>query len=132
MTSTGVGLTNPGSLLVNMRSSKFEGQANFVNPGLFLYNVGADFDVTPKLRAFLNADYLRFDHTEPLQFVLAQKAIRHSIGTDVGAGIEYRPPLTENIIVTAGTDALIPDIGFKQIFNSKILPSGILGLKFIF
>ena len=132
LTSTGVGLTNPASLLVNLRTNKFEGQANFVNPGLFLYNAGADFNLTPKLRASMNANYLRFDRTEPLQTILFQDGIRHSIGTDVGAGIEYRPPLTENIVLTAGASALVPDIGFKQIFNSKTLPSGVLGLRFVF
>lgn len=132
LTSTGVALTNPASLLVNLRTNKFEGQANFVNSGLFLYNAGADFNLTPKLRAFLNANYLRFDRTEPLQTVLFQKGIRHSIGTDVGAGVEYRPPLTENIVFTAGVSALVPDIAFEQIFNNKTLPSGVLGLKFVF
>ena len=80
----------------------------------------------------MNANYLRFDRTEPLQTILFQDGIRHSIGTDVGAGIEYRPPLTENIVLTAGASALVPDIGFKQIFNSKTLPSGVLGLRFVF
>ena len=93
LTGTGVGLTTPGSLLVNLRTNKFEGQANFVNPGLFLYNAGMDFNLTPKLRAFVNANYLRFDRTEPLEFVLFQSPITHSIGTDVGVGLEYRPPL---------------------------------------
>jgi len=132
LTGTGVGLTNPGSLLVNMRSDKFEGQANFVNPGLYLFNVGADFDIKPKLRAFVNANYLRFDRTEPLELVLFQTPIRHSIGTDVGFGIEYRPPLTENIVLTTGVSSLVPGIGFEQILNGKTLISGVVGLKFQF
>jgi Carboxypeptidase regulatory-like domain len=132
LTSTGIALTSPGSLLVNMRSNKFEGQANFVNPGLFLYNAGADFNLRPKLRAFVNANYLRFDRTEPLELVLFQQPIRHSIGTDVGIGIEYRPPLTENIVFTAGVSSLVPGIGFEQIFNDKTLISAVLGLKFQF
>jgi hypothetical protein len=132
LTSTGVALTNPASLLVNLRSNKFEGQANFVNPGLYLFNAGADFDVTPKLRTFVNANYLRFDRTEPLELLLFQGGIRHSIGTDVGAGLEYRPPLTENIVLTAGASTLIPDIGFEQIFNKRTLISGVIGLKFKF
>ena len=132
LTSTGVGLTNPGSLLVDMRSDKFEGQANFVNPGLYLFNLGADFDIKPKLRAFVNANYLRFDRTEPLELVLFQTPIRHSIGTDVGFGIEYRPPLTENIVLTTGVSSLVPGIGFEQILNGKTLISGVVGLKFQF
>jgi hypothetical protein len=41
LTQTGVGLVQPNSLLPNLRSSKTQGQANFVNPGIFLYNGGA-------------------------------------------------------------------------------------------
>ena len=132
LTGTGVGLTNPGSLLVNMRSNKFEGQANFVNPGLYLFNLGVDFNIKPKLRAFVNSNYLRFDRTEPLELVLFQTPIRHSIGTDFGVGIEYRPPLTENIVLTAGVSSLVPGVGFEQILNGKTLISGVVGMKFQF
>jgi hypothetical protein len=132
LTGSGVNLTTPASLLVNLRSDKFEGQANFVNPGLMLFNLGADFNIKPKLRAFANANYLRFVQTEPLELLLFQSGIRHSIGTDVGLGIEYRPPLTENIILTAGVSSLVPGIGFEQIFNDRTLISGLVGLKFTF
>ncbi len=132
LTGTGVGLTTPGSLLVNLRTDKFEGQANFVNPGLFLYNAGMDFDVTPKLRAFVNANYLRFARTEPLEILLFQQPIAHSIGTDVGVGLEYRPPLSENIVITAGTSGLIPSQGFEQVFNPRSLISGFAKIKFQF
>jgi len=124
LTSTGVALVNPGSLLASLRSNKFEGQANFVNPGLFLANAGMDFDVTPKVRAFINGNYLRFMHTEPLEIALFQRPIHHSIGEDFGMGFEYRPPLTENIVFTAGVDALVPGWGFEQILNGKTLLSG--------
>ncbi|MGA7575678.1 MAG: carboxypeptidase regulatory-like domain-containing protein [Terriglobales bacterium] len=132
LTGTGIGLTTPGSLLVNLRTSKFEGQANFVNPGLFLYNAGVDFTVTPKLRAFVNANYLRFDRTEPLEFALFQAPITHSIGGDVGVGFEYRPPLSENIVITAGTSGLIPSLGFEQVFNPRSLISAFARIKFQF
>ena len=39
-------------------------------------------------------------------------------------GFEYRPPLTENIVFTAGVDALVPGWGFEQILNGKTLLSG--------
>jgi hypothetical protein len=132
LTGTGVGLTTPGSLLVNLRTNKFEGQANFVNPGLFLYNAGMDFNVTPKLRAFVNANYLRFDRTEPLELLLFQSPVTHSIGSDVGIGLEYRPPLSENIVITAGTSGLIPSLGFDQVFNPRSLISAFAKIKFQF
>ena len=132
LTSTGIALTNPGSLLVSLRSNKEEGQANFVNPGIYIFNAGADFNVTPKLRAFINANYLQFDRTEPLQILLFQPRIRHSIGTDTGLGIQYRPPLTENIVITSGISNLVPGAGFEDIFNKRVLISGFTTIRLTF
>src|SRR5262249_10488840 len=56
----GVNLVNRGSLLPDLKSSKLEGQSNFVNPGLQLVNFGIDFDITPKLRLVTNANLLWF------------------------------------------------------------------------
>src|SRR6185436_15579049 len=57
LTQTGVLLKAPGSLLPSLRANKFEGQANYVNPGLMLANLSMDVEVTPKLRTVLNANY---------------------------------------------------------------------------
>ena len=132
LTSTGVNLVGADSLLPSLRSSKEEGQANFVNPGIWLGNLGADFNVTPKLKAFLNGNYLRFDRTEPVELVLFQQPIHHAIGTDLGTGLEYRPPLSENIVVRAGFSSLIPGRGFKDIFTGKTLFAGFTSVKFRF
>jgi hypothetical protein len=132
LTGTGIALMNPMSLLPSLRSNKEEGQANFVNPGLYLFNLGADFNVTPKLRAFVNGNYLRFDRTEPLELLLFQRPIRHSIGTDLGMGVEYRPPLSENIVLTGGISSLVPGRGFEEIYNGKTLFSVFARIKFQF
>ncbi len=132
LTGTGVTLMNPSSLLPSLRSNKEEGQANFVNPGLYLFNLGADFNVTPKLRAFVNGNYLRFDRTEPLELLLFQRPIRHSIGTDLGMGVEYRPPLSENIAISGGVSSLVPGRGFEEIYNGKTLFSIFARIKFQF
>jgi Carboxypeptidase regulatory-like domain len=118
---SGVSLTTDGSLLPNMRSNKNEGQANFVNPGIFLVNAGTDIDITPKLKGFVNFNYLRFMRTEPLEFVLFQSPIRHNIGEDFGAGVTYRPPLSENIILTGGASMLQPGQGFRDIYTGRTL-----------
>jgi hypothetical protein len=118
---SGVSLTTDGSLLPNMRSNKNEGQANFVNPGIFLVNAGTDIDITPKLKGFVNFNYLRFMRTEPLEFVLFQSPIRHNIGEDLGAGVTYRPPLSENIILTGGASMLQPGQGFRDIYTGRTL-----------
>ncbi len=80
---SGVSLTTDGSLIPSLRSTKEEGQANFVNPGIFIANAGADFDITPKLKGFVNFNYLRFERTESLEYLLFESPIRHSIGEDL-------------------------------------------------
>jgi hypothetical protein len=132
LTGTGVALVTPISLLPNLRSNKEEGQANFVNPGVMVFNLGADFNLTPKMRAFANANYLRFDRTEPLELVLFQRPIDHGIGTDFGVGFEYRPPLSENIVVRGGASALVPAEGLKQIYNGQTLFSLFGNVRFQF
>jgi hypothetical protein len=116
---SGILLTAPGSLIPSLRTSKEEGQANFVNPGIFLANAGADFGITPKLRGFANFNFLRFERTEPLEFLLFQSPIHHTIGEDFGVGVEYRPPLSENIVLTGGASALQPGQGFKDIYTGR-------------
>jgi len=132
LTGSGVSLTPPGSLLPSLRSNKEEGQANFVNPGIFLVNAGADFDLTPKLRAFANVNYLRFDRTESLEYILLQSSIRHGIGTDYGLGVTYRPPLSENIVITGGASALTPDNGLRDIYGGHTLFSLFTSVRFTF
>lgn len=129
---SGVLLTTPGSLIPGLRSSKAQGQANFVNPGIFIANAGADFDITPKLRGFANFNYLRFQRTETMQFLLFQSLIRRSIGEDFGVGLEYRPPLTENIVITGGASALQPGGGFRDIYTGRTLFSAFAAVKVTF
>jgi hypothetical protein len=129
---SGVSLTTDGSLIPSLRSTKEEGQANFVNPGIFLANAGADFDITPKLKGFVNFNYLRFERTEALEYLLFESPIRHSIGEDFGIGVTYRPPLSENVVLTGGASALQPGEGFKDIYTSRTLFSLFGSVKFTF
>ena len=130
--STGVGLTQPGSLLPSLRANKEEGQANFVNPGIYIFTAGADFNITTNLRGFSNFNYLRFDRTEPLETLLFQENIKHSIGEDLGFGVRYRPKLNENWVVTAGEATLFPGAGLDNLYNSKVLLSGFASVAFTF
>jgi Carboxypeptidase regulatory-like domain len=132
LTGSGVSLNPGNSLLPDLRSNKDEGQANFVNPGIFLANIGAEFDLTPKLRGFANVNYLRFEHTETLEQILFQAPIHHSIGVDSGVGVRYRPPLTENFSIAAGAAALIPDQGLKDIYTGRVMFSLFTDLRFQF
>ncbi len=132
LTGTGVALVAPDSFLPNLRSNKEEGQANFVNPGIFLVNAGADFNLTPKIRAVTNVNYMRFQRTEPLELLLFQPRIDQSIGFDYSVGIVYRPPLSENMVITGGVAALTPGTGLRQIYTSKTLFSTFVTARFQF
>jgi hypothetical protein len=113
----GTNLKNENSLVPDLRASKLEGQANFVNPGVFLANVGVDLDLTPKLRWINNANLLWFDETQVLEQFLFQTPIHHFIGVDLSSGVEYRPLLSNNIIIQTGLSTLIPGKGFEDIYD---------------
>jgi hypothetical protein len=114
----GVNLTNRGSLVPDLRSSKTQGQANFVNPGVCLANTGVDFELTPKLRMINNCNFLWFDDTDVLKQFLFTGTVHNFIGVDLSSGFEYRPLLSNNAIITCGISGLIPGQGFKDIYNS--------------
>lgn len=119
LTQTGVGLVQPNSLLPSLRSSKTQGQANFVNPGIFIYNAGLDVEVTQRVKAVFNANYLRFHRTESLEYILFQPNIRHDIGFDYSVGVAYRPFLINNVQLTFGASALQTGRGFRDIFTDR-------------
>ena len=116
---TMVNLKNSSSLVPDLRASKSGGQANFVNPGVFIFGLGAEFDLTPKLRSFLNANYIRFVETDPIKTALFTAKVDGDVGWDLSLGFQYRPLLTDNIIVSAGFGALIPGRGYHDIYNNS-------------
>ncbi len=117
LAGTGVTLVNRGSLLPSLKSSKEEGQPNFVNPGLWLATAGLEAEVTPKLRMVATANYLRFDTTETLELLLFQGGIDPAIGWDLSVGARYRPFLNENVVVLGGLAAFLPGQGFEDVYE---------------
>ncbi len=113
----GTSLVNRNSLVPNLRASKFQSQSNFVNPGLQLFNVGVDMDITPKFRLIQNTNFLFFDDTNSLKQLTFQNDISRAIGTDVSLGMEYRPFLNNNVILTAGQAMLFPGAGFQDLYR---------------
>ena len=133
----GVNLVQRLSLVPDLRSSKIQGQANFVNPGLILPTFGMDFDVTPKTKIITNFNMLWFDKTNVLQQFLYQGNIDRFIGVDLGLGCEHRPLLSENVLFVAGVQMLIPGQGFRDIydnFDSRVnaLVAGFINVVFTF
>ena len=128
---TGTNLVSPLSLLPNLRTSKDEGQANFVNPGIFILQGGADADLTPKVRMFTTASALRFEHTQPVE-ALFRQPVRNSIGADIGGGLQYRPPLSEHVVLTAGLTMMKLGEGLRDVYARNYFMSlfGNLRLQF--
>jgi hypothetical protein len=114
----GTSLTNPGSPLADLQTSKTQGQSNFVNPGLLLVGAALDAELTPKWRAQVGCQYLRFEKTETLEFLLQAADIDKTIGFEVFAGTQYRPFLTNNVILQFGGGVLFPGEGFARIYDS--------------
>jgi len=134
LTGSGVALTSGLSLLPALRSSNLKelSQSQFINPGIWLYNAGIDIEMTPKMRGFINVNYLRFDRTEPLELLLFQAPIRHGIGVDYSFGVSYRPPLSDNVVILAGVSSLQPGEGFRDIYTGKTLWSVFTSVRFLF
>jgi len=132
LSQTFVGLVGRESILPSLRTSKAEGQANFVNPGVLIYNLGWDAIWTQKLRSFANVSYLQFDKTEVLQILLFQSEIDKAIGIDTSIGFEYRPSLNDNVIIQTGVSVFTPSQGFENILTSDTLytPFAVLTLTY--
>ena len=134
----GTNLKNLLSIYPDLRASnKFQSQANFVNPGLQLYNVGVDFEVTQRTRLITNCNFLFFDTTKTLEALVFQNNISKSIGTDLSMGVESRPFLNNNLIFRSGVSGLIVGNGFKALYgnidgNMSNLFAGFLDLEVAF
>lgn len=128
----GVNLTQADSFLVNLRSSKNQGQANFVNPGIFLANVGIEADVLQQFKASVNANYLYFMETAPLELLLNQANIRNEIGWDVSLGLEYRPFLNNNMVVKFNGATFVPGGGFRDMLTNHLLYQAFTNVVFTY
>jgi len=114
-----VTLSGRNGVLASLRSSKDEGQSNFVNPGLVLLGGGADFDLTPQWRLISNISYLQFQNTEVLGVLRNQAPPSRSIGWDVSAGVQWRPFMSQNMVLNASAAMLLPGEGLKQLYDES-------------
>lgn len=117
----GVNLTSGGSFLPDLRPGKEEGQSNFVNPGLWLYNIGADFNILPELTMITNASYLRFDNTSSLETLRQDSSFGQEIGYDISLGFVYRPFLSNNVQFRFGASTLFPGSGIKTLYGDEMM-----------
>ncbi|HST35807.1 MAG TPA: hypothetical protein VLK25_04165 [Allosphingosinicella sp.] len=114
-----VSLNGRNGLLVNLRSSKEQGQSSFVNPGTMLLGAGADFDITPRFRLSANANHLWFHQTEVLEALRQQGTIRRDIGFDLSAAAIWRPRAIQNVVFRLSGAALVAGRGFRDLFENE-------------
>jgi hypothetical protein len=116
-------LVNRNSLVPNLRPGKEEGQSNYVNPGLRMYNVGIDIEVLPELKLINNASFLQFDEVNTLEVVRQDGSFGRNIGYDLSTGFLYRPFLNNNIQIRTGASCLLPTGATKNLFGNEVLYS---------
>jgi hypothetical protein len=113
----GVALSQRNAVLASLRSSKDQGQSNFINPGVALLGIGADVDLTPRWRLIGNLNELWFSNTTVLSVLRNQGNIDRNIGTDLSVAVQYRPFFTQNIVLNASAAALFPGKGLKELYD---------------
>lgn len=114
----GVELVNREALTPSLRNTKFQGQTNFVNPGLHLFNLGLDADITPRLKTINNVNFLWFDKTQVLETYLFVGDVQKFIGTDISTGLEYRPLHNNNVLIEGGFAVLLAGNGFEDLYQN--------------
>ncbi|MDO6412951.1 hypothetical protein Q4F19_01005 [Sphingomonas sp. BIUV-7] len=114
-----IGVNGRNGILADLRSSKDQGQSNFINPGTVLAGAGADFDLTPTLRLSTNANHLWFQTTKVLQVLRSEGTIPKDIGWDLSAAAIWRPKMTQNIVVRLSAATLQAGKGFRDLFDQR-------------
>ncbi len=115
-----VTLSGRNGILNSLRSSKEFGQSNFENPGLFLIGLGADLDLTPTTRFTVNANQLFFNDTAVLEVARSQGDIDRDIGIDISLALTWRPLAIQNLVFRLSAAALVPGMGFEQLYGDEV------------
>jgi hypothetical protein len=113
----GVALSGRNGVLASLRSSKDQGQSNFVNPGTALVGAGVDMDLTPRARTIVNINRISFVNTAVLGVLRNQTPPARSIGWDLSAALQYRPFMSQNVVLNVSAAALLPARATRQLFD---------------
>jgi len=114
-----IGINGRNGILNSLRSSKEQGQSNFLNPGTALAGVGADFDITPNFRLTANANHLWFANTAVLQELRNEGSIPRSIGWDLSMATTWRPKAAQNVVFRLSGAVLEAGAGFRDLFDQR-------------
>ncbi|HEY1710042.1 MAG TPA: hypothetical protein VGG10_17355 [Rhizomicrobium sp.] len=125
-----VSLTGRNGELIDLRSSKDEGQSNFSNPGTILLGLGADADVTPEIRLTGNINHIWFDRMAVVEALRQQAPISSDFGMDYSLALIWRPNMNQNLVFRTSFAILDPGAGFSELFSTstrdKLFYSGLV------
>ena len=113
-----VAFHGPNSILLDLRSSKDEGQSNFNNPGTALVGVGVDADLLPTLRVTGNINHIWFADTAVIQVLRQQGSISNDMGWDYSVSTIWRPRMTQNVIFRLSGAVFAPGSGFNSLLTT--------------
>ena len=114
-----VSVNGRNGILNSLRSSKDQGQSNFINPGTMLAGLGGDFDLTPNWRLSANANHLWFENTKVMQVLRNEGSIPKSIGWDLSLSSIWRPKAAQNVVFRLSGAVLQASNGFKDLFDQR-------------
>jgi hypothetical protein len=127
----GLSVSGRNGILNSLRTSKEQGQSNFINPGTMLLGAGTDFDVLPELRISANVNHLWFEKKAVVETLRNQQLASNSIGWDVSLSSVYRPTFIQNIAFRASGAVLFGGKGFRDLFDTqrgKVFYTGLFNL----
>lgn len=114
----GLGISGRNGILNSLRTSKEQGQSNFINPGTMLLGAGADFDLLPELRVSANVNHIWFAKKAVLETLRNQPLASNSIGWDTSLSAVYRPTFIQNVAFRASGATLFGGKGFRDLFDT--------------
>lgn len=114
----GLELTGAFSPLPDLASSKTQGHANHVNPGLQLVGTSLSAAWSERLVGQVGVNYLRFDETDTLEELLGLAQVEPEIGLELYSGLRYRPTQAPDTLLHAGFAVLVPGDGLRRIYDS--------------
>jgi hypothetical protein len=114
-----IAISGRNGILNSLRSSKEQGQSNFLNPGTVLLGVGVDADVTAKFRISGNVSHLWFAQTQVLQRLRNEGSIPKDYGWDYSVATVYRPKAIQNVVFRLSGAVLQPGKGFRDLFANQ-------------
>jgi hypothetical protein len=127
----GLAISGRNGILNSLRTSKEQGQSNFINPGTMLLGAGADADVLPELRLSANINHLWFEKKAVIETLRNQPLASNSIGWDMSVSSVYRPTFIQNIAFRASGAVLFGGKGFRDLFDTqhgKVFYTGLFNL----